>query len=167
MIDTYGIELIHPAREGRSDKQIGRKGKSNHRWIVGAKICALINQHGQVVGWDCDGANVHDTHFQPLVAAYAEQTVVFSDSGFHAKAGDPANLKIVRRGLWNERYAIELLFSLLTVICHSKKMLHRSWAGLRTRLAFSVALFNILVDWQGLHPDEDGVTHLALAQFSL
>jgi hypothetical protein len=27
--DSYGIELIHPLREGRSDKQIGRKTKSN------------------------------------------------------------------------------------------------------------------------------------------
>jgi hypothetical protein len=34
VIDTYGIELIHPIREGRSPQQIGRKGVSNHRWIV-------------------------------------------------------------------------------------------------------------------------------------
>jgi hypothetical protein len=27
-IDTYGIELIHPMREGRSPQQIGRKGLS-------------------------------------------------------------------------------------------------------------------------------------------
>ena len=26
VIDTYGIELIHPMREGRSPQQIGRKG---------------------------------------------------------------------------------------------------------------------------------------------
>ena len=36
VIDTYGIELIHPMREGRSPHQIGRKGLSNHRWIVGS-----------------------------------------------------------------------------------------------------------------------------------
>ena len=35
VIDTYGIELIHPIREGRSSRQIGRQGLSNHRWIVG------------------------------------------------------------------------------------------------------------------------------------
>ena len=35
VIDTYGIELIHPIREGRSLRQRGRKGLSNHRWIVG------------------------------------------------------------------------------------------------------------------------------------
>ena len=31
MLDTYGIELIHPMCEGRSPHQIGRKGLSNHR----------------------------------------------------------------------------------------------------------------------------------------
>lgn len=34
VIDSYGIELLHPIREGRSDNQIGKKGKSNKRWIV-------------------------------------------------------------------------------------------------------------------------------------
>src|SRR6266511_1412820 len=49
VIDTYGIELIHPMREGRSPQQIGRKGVSNHRWIVGGKLCLLLNQYGLVV----------------------------------------------------------------------------------------------------------------------
>jgi len=31
VIDSYGIEFIHPIREGRSPKQIGKKGVSNHR----------------------------------------------------------------------------------------------------------------------------------------
>lgn len=42
--DTYGIELLHPIREGRSDQQMGKKGKSNHRWIVGGKLCLILNQ---------------------------------------------------------------------------------------------------------------------------
>src|SRR5215813_3090651 len=41
-IDTYGIELIHPMREGRSPQQIGRKGLSNHRWIVGGEAQSFI-----------------------------------------------------------------------------------------------------------------------------
>ena len=58
VIDTYGIELIHPMREGRSPQQIGRKGLSNHRWIVGGKLCLVVNQYGLVVAWDCATANV-------------------------------------------------------------------------------------------------------------
>ena len=49
VIDSYGIELIHPIREKPSGQQIGKKGKSNWRWIVGVKLCWLINDWGQVV----------------------------------------------------------------------------------------------------------------------
>ena len=57
VIDGFGIELIHPRREGRSEKQIGKKGLSNKRWIVGGKLCLLLNNIGLVVGWDVDTAN--------------------------------------------------------------------------------------------------------------
>ena len=33
-------------REGRSPQQISRKGLSNHRWIVGGKLCLLIESVG-------------------------------------------------------------------------------------------------------------------------
>jgi hypothetical protein len=48
--DTYGIELLHPIREGRSKRQIGKKGKSNHRWIVGGKLCVVLNKFGLWLG---------------------------------------------------------------------------------------------------------------------
>jgi hypothetical protein len=57
VLDTYGIELIHPRREGRSKKQIGKKGQSNGRWIVGIKLAWLINDAGEVVDWSWDTAN--------------------------------------------------------------------------------------------------------------
>ena len=53
VIDTYGIELIHPVRHGRSGPQVGKKGKSNRGWIVGIKLCWLVNDRGEVVAWDC------------------------------------------------------------------------------------------------------------------
>src|SRR5439155_20069371 len=43
VIDTYGVELIHPIREGRSPPRIGRKGVANHRWMVGVKLVLLFN----------------------------------------------------------------------------------------------------------------------------
>ena len=60
VIDSYGIELLHPRREGRSAQQIGRKGKSNGRWIVGGKLCFLLDHLGRVVDWECDTANVYE-----------------------------------------------------------------------------------------------------------
>jgi hypothetical protein len=89
VIDTYGIELIHPIREGRSPRQIGRKGLSNHRWIVGGKVCLLLNQWGLVVAWECATANVSDQTFQPLIRQFEEQMIVLSDTAFHAAEGDP------------------------------------------------------------------------------
>lgn len=49
---TYGIELRHPWREDRADLQIGGKGLSTHRWMVGAKLAYLVNQYGLIVAWD-------------------------------------------------------------------------------------------------------------------
>ena len=46
VIDTYGIELIHPMREGRSPQQIGRKGLSNHRWIVRRQTLSVAEPVG-------------------------------------------------------------------------------------------------------------------------
>ena len=48
--DTYGIALMHPIREGRSPQQMGRKGLSNHGWIVGGKLCLW---HCQVIAKNC------------------------------------------------------------------------------------------------------------------
>lgn len=167
VVDSYGIELLHPMREGRSRQQIGRKGKSNHRWIVGGKLCLLLNQWGLVVGWDCAGANTPDTAFHPLIATYEEEMIVLSDSAFHAKEGDPLNLKLCDRGLWNTRMLVETVLSMIHGVCHLKKVAHRTWAAFQTRLAFTLATFKLLVQWHGLKPDPQGFIHLSLAEFSL
>jgi len=128
VIDTYGIELIHPMREGRSPQQIGRKGLSNHRWIVGGKLCLLLNQWGLVVAWACDTANVADNTFQWLIREFEERMIVLSDTGFHAAEGDPSNLKLCQRGAWQDRMLVETVLSMLTVVCHFKRVTHRVWA---------------------------------------
>ena len=66
VLDTEGIELIHLRREGRSEQQIGKKGKSNGRWLVGIKLAWLINDHGELVDWTWDTANEPDNIFRPL-----------------------------------------------------------------------------------------------------
>lgn len=167
VIDSYGIELIHPVREGRSDQQIGKKGYSNRRWIVGGKLCFLLNHLGQVIGWDCGTANVHDSFFHPMIARFEGKTVIFSDHGFHSKDGDLANLKVCEPFHHNERMIIETVLSMLTTVCHFKKVLHRAWAYFQARLAFTMAVFNLLVAWDGFQPDPTGFVHLSIASFSL
>src|SRR5512134_3303574 len=165
--DTYGIELLHPIREGRSRVQLGRKGVSNHRWIVGVKLGVLLNRWGLVVGWVWAPANLHDVHFQPLVQAVQDRMVVLADSGFHAAAGDPPNLKVCPRGEWNERMVVETVLSMLTTISHLKKVSHRVAEYVQTRLAFTMAVFNLLAQWDGLPADEHGFVPLSIAEFSL
>ena len=170
--DSYGIELAQPIREGRSPAQIGRYGKSNKRWIMGAKLCLVVNQWGLCVGWDCASANVKDNFFRPLIERFQEQMVVLTDTGFHtkgAKGGDPSNMKVCERATWNGRMLIERVFAMLTTVCHAKHMAHRRWAYLRATLAYMLAAFNLLVQWNGLQPvpDEAGLVHLSIAQFSL
>ena len=62
---------------------------------------------------------------------------------------------------------VETVLSLLTRVCHLKHAAHRQWAGFQAHLAFAVAVFNLLADWEGLREDDHGHTHLSIAEFSL
>src|SRR5437870_7718175 len=152
VIDTYGIEVLHPMRAGRSPQQVGRQGLSHHRWIVGGKLCLLLNQDGLVVGWDCGTAHVADNTFQWLIRQVDGRMIVLSDTGFHAAEGDPTNLKLCQRGEWEDRMLVETVLSMLTLVCHLKKVMHRGWAYFQARLAFTMAAFNVLVQWHGFQP---------------
>lgn len=168
LVDTYGIELIHPRREGRSQQQIGRKGLSNQRWIVGGKLCFILNHLGLIVDWDVDTANVYDgTAFQEVVNQHVLHMVIFADEGFVKKDWHPDNLKICQRGEWNTRMIVETVLSMLTLVCHFKKVMHRAWPYFKSRLAYTMALFNLLVQWDGIQVDEDGCVHFSIAEFSL
>src|SRR6266481_3965509 len=166
-IDTSGIELIHPIREGRSPQQMGRKGVSNHRWIVGGKLCLLLNQWGLIVAWECATANVADNTFQGLIRQFEERMIVLSDMGFHAAEGDPTNLKLCQRGEWQDRMLVETVLSMLTLVCHFKHVMHRGWEYFQARLAFTMAAFHVLVQWHGLEPYASGFVPLSIAEFSL
>jgi hypothetical protein len=168
VIDSYGIELLHPRREGRSDKQIGKKGKSNQRWIVGGKLCFVLDHLGRIVDWACDTANVYDgTAFQHLVDKFRHDSVIFSDTGFAKQEWHPTNLRLCQRGEWNVRMVVETVLSMLTSICHFKHMAHKVWLYFETHVGFTLALFNILVQWHGFQPDDKGFVPLSIAEFSL
>jgi len=168
LIDTYGIELLHPRREGRSERQIGKKGLSNRRWIVGGKLCFVLNHLGLIVDWEVDTANVYDgSAFQEIAERNAARMVLFSDEGFVKQDWHPDNVRICQRGEWNTRMIIETVLSMLTLVCHFKKVMHRGWAYFKSRLAYTMAMFNLLVQWDGIQADENGCVHFNLAPFSL
>lgn len=167
VVDSFGIELIHPYREHRTNDQIARKGISNHRWIVGAKLCVVLNHLGLPVTWSCGGANLPDTAFHEIIAEFDGEMGILGDTGFHAKDGDPANLIICKKGTWNVRMVVETFFSLFNGVLGGKHMRHRSWDGLAAHLAFALAVMNLLAQWDGLTADADGFVRLSIAKFAL
>jgi hypothetical protein len=56
---------------------------------------------------------------------------------------------------------------MLTLVCHFKKVMHRVWEYFQARLAFTMAAFNVLVQWHGLYPNAPGFVPLSIAEFSL
>ena len=145
VVDSFGIELIHPRREGRSKRQIGKKGKSNGRWIVGIKLAWLINDAGEVVDWTWTTANESDNVFRPLATGYDGQTIALADQGFREKDAPPSNIKLCERGTWNERFTIETNLSWVTELFDSKKLYHRVRSHLEAHLWYLAALINCLL----------------------
>ena len=169
VIDSYGIELCHQIRENHQPnrKRIGKKGYASWKWIVGGKFCVLANKFGLITGWSVKTANVADQEFLGLVEAVRGTMIVLADKGFRRKTNPPENLKICPKGEWNDRMLIETIFSLLSQVCKLKHLRQRVWTYFEMRLALTVALFNLLQQWNGLNFDENGVSHLKLAEFSL
>lgn len=168
VIDSYGIELCHPIRQNHQPhrQRVGKKGYASWKWIVGGKLCLLTNKFGLVTDWAVATANVSDQSFLPLVERVGKKMIVLADNGFRRR-DQPENLKVCPKGVWNDRMLIETVFSLLSQVCKLKHLRQRVWAYFEMRLAYTVALFNLLQQWNDLNFDENGVSHLSLAEFSL
>ena len=167
VIDSYPIELLFPIREGRSDLQIGKKGRDKGRWSIGIKFCLLLNDVCRIVNWDWSTMNVNDKHFHPVVEPYVGQTIVLADFGFRNKEGIPENMKICKKGTWNERMCVETVLSMLTIVCDLKRIRHRLSEYVQARLSYVAAMFNVLLNlFHKLHPDVDPFK-ISIAEFSL
>ena len=165
--DSFPIELLFPIREGRSEQQIGGKSKDKGRWSIGIKLLWIINDVGRVVGWKWLPMNTHDQHFNDEIEKLDGKTITLSDLGFRCAEGIPDNLKLCEKNSWNERMLIETAFSLLTGVCNMKKIFHRVAEYIEARLAYTAAMFNILLDlYHKLHPDEPA-HKMSIAEFSL
>ena len=167
VVDSFPIELLFPIREGRSPQQIGGKNKDKGRWSIGIKLCWIVNDLGRVVAWKWLPMNQHDQDFNVEIEQLNGRSISLSDLGFRCADGIPDNLKLCPKNTWNERMIIETAFSLLTVICHMKKIFHRVAHYIEARLAYTAAMFNILLQlFHQLHPDAPE-HQMSIAQFSL
>jgi hypothetical protein len=59
------------------------------------------------------------------------------------------------------------MLSMLTTVCHFKKVSHRAWRCFVGRLGYTMAAFNVLVQLNGLNIGDDGNYHSSIANFSL
>ena len=152
--------------QGAARTRSARKGKV----IIGGSSAASCVLCVESVGFGlCVGlrdGNVHDAHFHPLIAQFVDIMIVLTDTGFHAKTGEPANMKVCQRGTWNGRMLVETIFSLLTTVFHGKKLRQRVWEYFQARVAWTMAAFNLLAQW-GLELDDSNFLHLSIAEFRL
>lgn len=163
VMDSFGVEVIHPLREGRSgqSQKVSKKGKSNRRWIVGRKINVALNSTLEVISYQDETANVFDNRFNK---EYEEVNgIMLTDKGYRQKAGSPKNFKICEHGRWNDRMWIERLFSLWTRICGMKHSFHRTVAGFKAKVSYLVALTNIVFKLNG----EFGFNKFSMVQWAI
>jgi len=104
---------------------------------------------------------------QWLILQVDGRMIVLRDTGCRATEGDPANLQLCQRGEWQDRMWVETVLAMLTLVCHCKKVMHRVWASFQACLAFTMAAFNVLVQWYGLVPNASGFVSLSMANFGL
>jgi hypothetical protein len=62
---------------------------------------------------------------------------------------------------------VETVLSMLTLVCHVKQVMHRGWGYVQAQLAFTIAVFNVLVQWHGVQPHASGFVPLSIAELSL
>lgn len=62
---------------------------------------------------------------------------------------------------------VETMLSTLSAGCHCRHLAHRTRDTLKARLAFTMAAFNLLVQWYSLQPVKLGFLHLSIADFSV
>ena len=107
--------------------------------------------------------------FYPFV--YVEfSRILLEKSGLHifpCTINCQTRVKLCQRGSWEDRMLGETVLSMLTLVCHLKKVMHRGWAYFQARLAFTMAAFNVLVQWHGFQPNASGFVPLSIAEFSL
>ena len=169
VIDSYGIELCHPIRQIHQPPRhtIGKTGFASWRSIGGGKLGVLANKFGLITDWQIKTANVSETEFVPLVEAVSGKIIGLADKAFRRRVSQPENLKICSRRTSNDPMLIETIFSLLSQTCRLKHLRQRVSAYFEMRRAYTVAMFNLLHQWNDLNFDKDGVLHLSLAEFSL
>jgi hypothetical protein len=156
-----------PIRERRSPRQVGRQGKDKGRWTIGVRLCWQLEVYRRVVERAWAPLNVPDKTFNGLVGCLEGQALVFTERGFRDVNGLPDNLVLCEKGPYNDRMMVETAFSMVTVVCHLKKLARRVDDHIEAHLAYLAVMFNTpLTLFHQLHPTESPFKR-SIADFSL
>ncbi len=167
VMDSYPVEMLFPIRQGRSVRQIGKKGRDKGRWMIGGRFWVMLDTYGRIIEWHFLTLDHADKHFNRFATSFAGQTVTLTDLGFRDANGAPDHLKFCQKGTWNERMVVETVFSMLTVVCNLKKVFHRTLTHLFARLSCVAAMFNVLYTlFHQFHPEANPFK-MSIAEFSL
>jgi hypothetical protein len=90
--------------------------------MMGGRLWFLLDNLGRVVDRYFFPLDHPDKAFNRFTQPFVGQTIVLADLGFRDANGTPQHLKICKKGTWNERMVVETVFSILTIVCHLKKI---------------------------------------------
>ncbi len=96
------------------------------------------------------------------------------DCGYHVRRlctgcylpAHPRRILLMEQQVWAVQHARQSTLR-PRVAVPFQKVMHRGWAYFQARLAFTMAAFNVLVQWHGFQPNASGFVPLSMAEFSL
>jgi len=162
-IDSKKLQVCHLRRE-KSNKVfegIARKGKTSTGWFYGLKIHLVINNLGQIIGFDLTPGNVADNNQLLLKKLLAQLDGIcvgdkgyltklfafFFENGLHLITKPKKNMKKMPVDnkfnlLINKRAVVESVFDILGSVCDIEHSRHRS------PINAAVHIFSALIAYQ-------------------
>ena len=167
VIDSYGIELMHPRREGRSKRSHRQERHLQTRWIVAASSALCSTTWGaSLTGNVTRPTSMMARPFSTWSTSFRHEWSSFLTPVLRRRlaSNQPACLPA-----WRMECAHGCRNGSLHADLHLrfKHMAHKVWRYFEAHVGWTLALFNILVEWNGFIPDDDGFVHLSIAEFSL
>ena len=64
--------------------------------------------------------------------------IIFTDGNFKKKEDNAENIVFCKKGELNDRMIVETVFSMINNLCNFKKVFHRKWRYLKSRVAYLI-----------------------------
>jgi hypothetical protein len=122
--------------------------------MVGGKLAYMVTQRGVIVAWDCGTAHLHDAAFHDLIADFHDTMVVINRHWLSCSNRRSTQLEALQtrhlkrtHGVGNRVIHVDDDLPLQT-----EPPPHVG--AVYVLLAFTMAMINVLVQWDRLPPDD-------------